>query len=130
MIEPINFEIVTKNISIVNNNLPKGQFAINPIITRNTGTIGEDKVFTEIILIIKNTEEKPFPFDITVQMMGIFERKNIPEESLENFLEVQAVQIIMPYVRAAVSSLTTAAFMPPLVLPVFDVPSIFPKADK
>lgn len=128
MIDPINFEIVTKNISIINNNIPKGQFRVAPQITRNTGTIDEDKVFTEIIFKIENTEETPFPFDITVQMMGIFEKKNIPEKGLEHFLDVQAVQIIMPYIRAAISSLTAAAFMPPLVLPVFDVPSLFPEA--
>lgn len=129
MIEPIQFQIITKNISIVNNDIPKGEFKVSPQITRNTGTINKDKVFTEIIFRIENTEETPFPFNISVQMMGIFDKKNIPENSIENFLEVQAVQIIMPYIRAAISSLTAAAFMPPLVLPVYDVPSLFPKSE-
>ncbi len=123
--EAINFEIVTKEVSIVANDIPRGQFTVAPQIIRNTGELEDGRVFTEIILKIENTEEKPFPVNLTVRMIGIFEKDNIPENSLKDFLEVQAVQIILPYVRALVTNLTSAAFMPPLVLPVFDVRSLF-----
>ena len=127
--DAINFEIVTKEVSITANEIPRGQFTVAPQIMRSTGDLEDGRVFTEIILKIENTEDNPFPVNIMVRMMGIFEKDNIPENSLKDFLEVQAVQIILPYIRALVTNLTSAAFMPPLVLPVFDVRTLFAQSN-
>ena len=44
---------------------------------------------------------------------------------MDNFLNIQAVQIMFPYIRTMVTSLTSAALMQPLILPFVDVRQLF-----
>ena len=126
MTTQINMQLITNELSIRNNQLPPGTFSINPMFRRNIGTINEHQAFTQIVVELKNTEDHPFPVDITADMTAIFEIDSIPQETLDDFLKHQAVHILLPYLRAMISSVTANSFMPAIVLPVFNALDLFP----
>lgn len=41
------------------------------------------------------------------------------------FLKIEAVNIMFPYLRSITTNLTTTAMMPPIVLPIVDVKKLF-----
>ena len=57
------------------------------------------------------------PFDLKVCLTGVFEAE-VGSDFERRAFNVQAVAILYPYLRAAVTNLTGAAFVAPLVLPV------------
>lgn len=125
----VNFQIRTNEISIKDNHLPEGQFNIPSKLTRNITKNNEDCFEVELVLEIENSEENPFPIDLRISLTGIFEVSSLPPEEVDGFLKIQAVQILFPYVRTMVSSITAGAMMPPIILPVVDVKSLFPEEE-
>ena len=124
-----NFQIITNEISIKNNKLPDGNFSIAPRYSRSIGMIDRNTGFMELGLEIINSEDTPFPLDIKVSLTGIFELTQVPEDQRDYFLKITAVQIMFPYVRNIVSTITSSALMPPIILPIIDVKKLFPEQD-
>ena len=85
----------------------------------------ENTGYTELIAEIVNTPDAPFPLDIRVSLTGIFEMNNIPLEQHDSFLKITAVQVLFPYVRNIISTVTASALVPPIVLPIIDVKTLF-----
>lgn len=122
----INFQIMTNELSLKNNNLPDGTFKFAPIFTRR---IEKDDKYgcTRLIVEAKNTEENPFPVDIRVDVMARFLLEEIPEEARDSFLELNAVSLLLPYVRTMITNMTSSALMVPIVLPMIDPNELFPE---
>jgi preprotein translocase subunit SecB len=60
--------------------------------------------------------------DIDLTFIGIFQFDSIDDSSeLDKFLNIGAIQILFPYVRSIVSTITGASLMQPLILPIIDV---------
>jgi preprotein translocase subunit SecB len=125
----VNMQLVTNDISIKNNHLQDGQFNVSPQITRNIGVIDKDHSSVELILEIINNEESPFPVDIHVSLTGIFDISGLPSEAVDNFLKIQSVQILFPYIRSMVSCITSCSLLPPIILPIIDVRNLFPEEE-
>ena len=123
----VNMKLLTNEISIKNNHLPEGKFNLTPMITRNINVIDDTHSAVELILEIINSEDNPFPVNIRVSLTGIFDISGLPTETVDNFLKVQAVQILYPYIRTMVTSITSSSLMPPIILPVIDVKNLFPE---
>lgn len=125
--EPLaNVQLAINELSIRNNGLPPGEFIVSPRFTRNIGVVSENVSCVNLIVEIVNTPEIPFPFDIKADLMGVFELSKIPEHERDYFLKITAVQVLLPYVRGIVSSVTANTFMPPVILPIVDVHELFP----
>ena len=122
----MNMRLATNEISIKNNFLPKGSFNLAPQIRRIIGQVDDTHASVEIRLEIRNTEENPFPVDVTASMTGIFDMSNIEEKDRDNFLKIQSVQLILPHIRSLIASTTAAALMTPLMLPIYDARTLFP----
>ncbi len=122
----INFQMMTNEISLKNNNLPDGNFQFAPTFTRQ---IQKDEKYgcTRLIVETRNTKENPFPVDIKVDVMARIELNEVPEELRDEFLENNAVSVLLPYVRTMITNLTTSALMVPIVLPMLDPHELFPK---
>ena len=102
----VNMQLVTNEISIKNNHLPDGQFNYSPKITRNIKSLDQEHSAVELIVEIISTNDHPFPVNIRASLTGIFDISLLPAEAKDNFLSIQAVQILFPYVRALISSAT------------------------
>ncbi|MBQ6606494.1 MAG: protein-export chaperone SecB [Firmicutes bacterium] len=123
----VNMQLVTNEISIKNNHLPDGQFTIQSQITRNIGVLDETHSTVELVLEILNTEEHPFPVDIRISLTGVFDISTLPAEAHDSFLKLQAIQIMYPYLRTMLTNITSSSLMPPIVLPIVDVSTLFPE---
>jgi len=119
--------LITNEISVKNNHLPGGSFNLIPQIKRMIGQVDETHASVEIRIVICNTEENPFPVDVTASMTGIFDISNIEENELDNFLKIQSVTLILPHLRSLIASTTAAALMTPLMLPIYNARLLFPE---
>lgn len=122
----VEMRIQTNEVSIKNNSLPDGNYTVNPVFTRKTGFEDKDTAFTELSVEIINSEENPFPVDIRASVTGFFKNIRIPAEQEEDFLKYNAVHILFPYLRTIISTITTACMLPPIILPIIDVKTLFP----
>lgn len=122
----INFQIMTNELSLKNNNLAGGNYRFSPVFTRQ---IQKDEKYgcTRLIVEAKNTEENPFPVDIKADIMARIELDQVPEDLRDEFLENNAVSLLLPYVRTMITNMTTSALMVPIILPMLDPHELFPK---
>ena len=92
---------------------------LKPAFSRQvrTATQNEKIFFVSLAVKIESTDEMPKPFDLFAKITGVFEAAAVSEEEKKAFT-VEATNVLYPYLRSAVTNLTTAAFAAPLVLPV------------
>lgn len=88
---------------------------------------GFDNGFFEANLTVtaKATSGDNTLFLVELTQAGIFQIENMPEEELEPLLGIGCPSILFPYLREAVSDLTTRAGFPPLVLQPINFEAIF-----
>lgn len=77
----------------------------------------EKLCFISLTVKIEKTEDSPKPFDLSVTLTGVFESEAKTEEE-KKAVVVGGTAVLYPYLRAAVTNLTTAALAAPIVLPV------------
>ena len=120
---PINkMTIITNEISLINNNLSEGNFQVKPYITRKYGKVTgkENQYGVEMQVIIKDEPENRFPINLTVRITGLFEIDGDNIDEINNFLKIQGVQMVFPYLRTMVSNITSSAIMPSIMLPIIN----------
>ena len=81
--------------------------------------------FVTLTVKIEKTEDQPKPFDLCVSYTGVFESV-ASTEAEKRAVVIAGTSLLYPYLRAAVTTLTTAALSSPLVLPVINGP-LFPE---
>ncbi len=115
-----SFTLIVNEASIKNNNLPAGEFKLNPQIEKRIGKVNssENAYAVEVRVEIYNTSENPFPVDLVASVSGIFNIFGDNTEEINNFLQIQGFQMVFPYLRSLVSNMTANAMMPPIFLPI------------
>ena len=81
--------------------------------------------FVTLTVKIEKTEDHPKPFDLCVSYTGVFE-SDASTEAEKRAVVIAGTSLLYQYLRAAVTTLTTAALSSPLVLPVINGP-LFPE---
>jgi preprotein translocase subunit SecB len=113
-----------EKFSLSNHNIV-GDFKLIPLYNKQINKIKENEYEIKIELNIKNTNTNPFPMDLELLFTGHFIFDSIDDENeLDKFLNIGALQILFPYVRTLVSTITGASLMMPLILPIIDVRNI------
>lgn len=118
----LNMTLTTNRVSL-HNHSRKGEFKLNPVFCKKTEIIEKDLVRVSLQMVIQSTEAEPFPIDLNVIFVGDFNVADYhqTDEDFQEFLQVKSVQILVPHLRALVSSITAASFLTPLLLPIVDV---------
>lgn len=108
---------------------PDTKFEIKPQFSRNVRNLKEnEKVwFLTMEVKVESTEEEPKPFNLKARLVGIFEAEEIESDLDKQDLVTDMTEVVYPYLRAAVSSLTANAFIKPWVLPVIPASVMFPE---
>lgn len=126
------FNVKKQNIQVdelvfKQNFLKDKSFKLDPKLSRKVGKINENLYYTKLILELKNTKDKPFPADIKVAIKIVFdvEFDGENETELYDFLKLQAVHILYPYLRSTLSNLTTNAMLSPIILPIVNAMKLF-----
>ncbi len=108
---------------------PSTKIEIAPKYSRTVRRVKEnDKLwFLTLEVVVESTQESPKPFNLKVKLVGIFEAEEIENDLDRQDLVINMTEIVYPYLRAAVSSLTANAFINPLILPVIPAGTMFPE---
>ena len=78
-----------------------------------------------IVDVFKDYIEKGAPFNLQFTIDGYFEiEKGMTDEELAQFCKSSGVPILFPYIRSAVTDITKAANVDPLILPLINVRKI------
>ena len=105
------------------------KFEIKPQFSRTVRRVQEnDKLwFLTLEVKVESTDDSPKPFNLKARLVGVFEAEDIQDELDSRDLVINMTEIVYPYLRAAVSSLTANAFINPLMLPVIPAGTMFPE---
>ena len=108
---------------------PNSRLDIKPQFARQVRKPNDNKklVFVSLAVKIESTEAEPKPFDLNVNLVGVYElEKEDYTQQEERAFVIEATQMLYPYLRATVTNLTAQAYVSPLNLPVITGP-IFPE---
>ena len=105
------------------------KFEINPQFSRTVRRVQEnDKLwFLTLEVKVESTEDAPKPFNLKARLVGVFEAEDLQDDLDRRDLVINMTEIVYPYLRAAVSSLTANAFINPMMLPVIPAGTMFPE---
>lgn len=105
------------------------KFEIKPQFSRTARSLKENEKIWFLTLEVKveSTEDSPKPFNLTARLVGIFEAEGIESELDKHDLIINMTEVVYPYLRTAVSSLTANAFIKPWILPVIPAGTMFPE---
>ena len=124
----ITAEELTYTINRVKMN-PNTKFEIKPQFSRTIRKVQEnDKIwFVTLEVKVESTEESPKPFNLKARLVGVFEAEDVNTDEDKQILAISTTEIVYPYLRNAVSALTSNAFINPLMLPVIPAGTLFPE---
>ncbi len=125
-------QIVAEELSYTINRIKMDQntkFEIKPQFSRTVRRVQEnDKLwFLTLEVKVESTETEPKPFNVKARLVGIFEAEGIENDLDRQDLVINMTEVVYPYLRAAVSSITANAFINPLMLPVIPAGTMFPE---
>ncbi len=105
------------------------KFEIKPQFSRTVRRVQEnDKIwFLTLEVKVESTEDAPKPFNLKTRLVGVFEAEDVQDDLDRRDLVINMTEIVYPYLRAAVSSLTANAFINPMMLPVIPAGTMFPE---
>jgi preprotein translocase subunit SecB len=91
-------------------------------IDSKTEFIDENRFTLSLIVkIFQNAVEKGYPFSMNIKITGVFILDNVDEKTKQVLAEKNSVAILFPYVRALVSTYTSASNVHPVILPPINV---------
>ena len=104
-----------------------GKVSLAPTFSRRVRHAAENEklFFVSLTVKIENSAEAPKPFDLLVTMTGIFETDASDDETRREAV-IRATSLLYPYLRSAITNLTTTALSAPIVLPVMKS-TLFPE---
>ncbi|MCK5425351.1 MAG: protein-export chaperone SecB [Emcibacter sp.] len=105
--------------------LAKEQPAMNINVNLNARAVGEDvyEVDLKITTTAKSGEETAFVAELVYS--GLFAAKNLPENSLQPFLMIEAPRILFPFARRIIADVTRDGGFPPLMLEPIDFATLY-----
>ena len=117
-------------LSLKMNNMrlePDTKIEMKPSITRHVRGINENEKACLITLSVKieSTPEEPKPFEVVVTITGLFE-SDASTDAAKRETVIEGTTVLFPYLRATLTSLTTTAMTPPIILPLPEG-AIFPE---
>jgi len=106
---------------------PGSEFDTNVTFDIKPSSLGaQTDTSFEVLLTLKigfsSSRRKAPPFDAEFAMCGLYEHKRgLPADLREYFVNINGPIMLWPYMRELVTSITTRAGYPPLVLTTLDV---------
>ncbi|HHU43558.1 MAG: protein-export chaperone SecB [Bacillota bacterium] len=98
-------------------------FKLNPKIGFSLRKI--DKGFDILMSAAIEKQEDPVPFEFNIGLVGRFFVLGVDADI--KVLAPRAAEILFPYLRTVVSSVTMNANVPPYILPTIDIAKLFEK---
>ncbi|KGP76330.1 hypothetical protein JT05_05360 [Desulfosporosinus sp. Tol-M] len=78
--------------------------------------------------VFKNPKENNYPFTIDTTISGDFHFEgDIGDDEFVRFCETSGIATLLPFIRTAITNISTIANLPPLVLPLLNVKNLHMK---
>ena len=105
--------------------LAKEQPAMDINVNLNARGVGEDvfEVDLKITATAKAGEETAFVTELVYS--GLFAAKNLPENTLQPFLMIEAPRMLFPFARRIIADVTRDGGFPPLMLEPIDFATLY-----
>lgn len=128
----LNYKVLKTSFELIENyEFKKEPINIAHNFSRKIDKIDENKY--GIILgfdILQKNNTSPIPFNLEIVIMGVFEFKNWEDSDKKNLAENNATAILFPYLRNLISTVTLNGNVPPYVLPIMNIVSLFEESEK
>lgn len=73
-------------------------------------------------LVFKDSKKNNFPFTLEVSIVGFFEYETKSSiEEIFDLLEINGSSILFPYLRSYITTITSNAGIPPLIIPTLNI---------
>lgn len=100
------------------------QINIVPELNRDILPVDENHAVVKLSINVKKTDKVPFGIKTTI--CGLFECPKWKDtEDGMSFMKITAVQVLFPYLRQSVSTITGMSNVPQYVLPIVNVAELF-----
>ncbi len=122
----INYWIENIDYSLDYQKFPKGNKKIDiiPRIERTIVPVDDNQAIVKLRFSITKTNEVPFGIELSI--CGTFYCENWSKhQDGMSFIRTTSVQILFPYLRQAVSTITGMSNIPQYLLPVVNVANLF-----
>ncbi len=108
---------------------PSTRFEIKPTFSRQIRQANENPNVFIVALDckIESTPDSPKPFDLVARYIAIFETDGLNTDEEKKALAIRGTEILLPYLRGAISNVTATAMINPLTLPVIPGDMLFPE---
>ena len=103
---------------------------LNQEFSRSIEKIDENHCKVSLVFSVNDNADNPNPFELNVQISGIFELDNWEKDDRNVFINTNAIAILYPFVRSLVATVTANANIPSYILPVFNIAAWFEENDK
>jgi preprotein translocase subunit SecB len=94
-------------------------------INVNAQGLGPDLYETGIEFNAQASNKLGTVYELEIVYAGVFNLKNIPQQTLEPFLLINCPSILFPFLRRIVADITREGGFPPLLLDPFDFASLY-----
>lgn len=99
-------------------------FEIAPEIQHDVKKIDDNNAEVALSVFIQKKEESPF--EVKVVINGFFECENWEKDKEQNkLLLFTSTQMLFPYLRQAISTITSLANIPAYIMPIINVYKLF-----
>jgi len=103
----------------------KGEkITIKPIFNREITKVNEQRFILTLSVSLANLE-RDIPFYLDVQISGVFDVEDWENQQTQKFIIANTSQILYPYLRSIVTTMTANAHVPPYHLPIANTEQIF-----
>lgn len=119
--------VITNNYCFKNKLDAKTNFKLMPSFGKGIAKINDSIYELHLSFSLHDRGEDISPYDLDLEIKGIFEFKNGVEDEIMGFMDNNAVAITFPYLRTIISTTMTAMNLPPIFLPIVDAKEIFKK---
>ena len=118
-------EISTKKFIFNNKVKANSEYEIKPVFGRLIRRINDTCYELLLNFSLHDSELKVAPYDIELEVSGLFQITGDNENDINDFMNINAVSIVFPYLRAILSTVMTSMQVAPIVLPIIDARNIF-----
>lgn len=101
---------------------------MNPKLVRRIEKVDDGKSKVSLGFVISEEDSLKTPFSIEIWISGEFEVKNGGKN--DTMVNVNAVAVLFPFLRALLATITSNANIPPYILPVFNIVAWFEEEEK
>lgn len=114
-----------REMNFLRNDNFKGQkINLNMKFSKNTTYLENNKVKLNVnVKLFEDAVTKNYPFSLSLVVTGVFQYNqiNIDEDKKREMLEQKFLDILYPYIRSIVSTITMTSNIPPLYLPTLNI---------